>query len=420
MTRTRAFVATLVALLALVLVPAALAAPGTPDLEASSDTGASQTDDITNNPTPTFQIANPSGLDVTLCLVSSDSTAAPSPYGTDTSGNSTVSITASTISDGTYKVTAREGVDCSGAPSDGYLLLAVDTSAPEQPKAPVLLSVGGLDGDTTYTGTPIFLVAAESSSTVTLFNGGTCTGTVTGSAASVSGTANVRVAPALADGDHTVSATATDPAGNVSPCSNATDFTVDQTPPTVSTPDLIDDDGSSPDDNLTSFPRPRFTVATETGAVVTIYENGIALGSATAAGGVATVQVREALWLDPGAHCVYAIGVDSVGNPSGATTDLCITVAAGVPPFTSNLGVALSGEWLSLKLSSSVSATATIRVLVKGKVVVKTKRKLVHGKRTKVGMQLPTRVRGARKLVVIATLRSADGRRIDLRRIVRR
>jgi hypothetical protein len=427
MTRTRLVLASLVALVALAAAPAALAAPpAVPDLDENSDTGESKTDNYTNDTTPTFQIdagiAN-AGQTLTLCILESNTTGLPTPYGSGiVPVNGSVEITAApALLDATYKVSAHvdSSETCnnsSGESSDGYLFLVVDTQAPTLTVAPQLLTINGADDETTYSATPRFAVFAETNSNVVLYDGSTAHG----SAKSVAGIANVTVTPPLGDGTHTIGAKATDLAGNESGLSPTTTFKVDATAPAVSTPDLLDDDGDSASDNYTSFPRPRFAIATESGAVATLYENGIALGSAVATGGVATVQVREALWLDPGTHCVYAVAVDAVGNPSAGSSELCITVAPGVPPFTSNLGVTLAGEWLSLRLSSSVAATVRIRVLRNGKVVVKAKRAVRAGNRTKVGLHLPKRARAARKLVVVATLRSADGRRIEVRRVVRR
>jgi hypothetical protein len=267
----------------------------------------------------------------------------------------------------------------------------------------------------TNTATPLVAVYAETNSTATLYEGTDEKGTGT----SAAGVARVRVSPALTDGDHTLTATATDLAGNTSTGSPALIFKVDATPPEVSVPDLVDDDGDSSSDNYTSAPRPRFTFATEANAVVTLFENGVALGSATAdSNGVATVSVRGDVWLDPGQHCLYAIGLDWVGNASGATSDLCVTIAPGVAPFTSNLGVVLTAEYLLLSVKSTLPATASVRVLHKGKVVATAKHRVGKDKATKLRLHLKPRVRKARKLVVVATMRAADGRKVVVRRVV--
>jgi hypothetical protein len=428
MTRSRLLAAVGLTILGMAVAPAALAAPpATPDLMSTSDSGASDTDNITSDTTPEFSIdagvAN-TGQIVTLCIIESVSSGTPTDFGSMVVPSSgTVTITASSALLGaTYLVTSHVGSSstcnlASGEKSESALFLTIDTTPPTLTVEPTLLTVVGNDDTITFSATPRFAVFAESNSTVTLFEGTSERGT----GKALAGIAYINANPPLSDGSHTIGAKATDLAGNTGALSPTLTFTVDATPPTVAVPDLIDDDGASSSDNYTSFPRPRFTVATDAGAYVTLYESGIALGYAKADGtGVATVTVREALWLDPGAHCLYAIGTDSVGNASAPTSDLCITVAPGVPPFESNLGLTLTGEYLNMALRASVPAKATIRILVKGKVVLKANRKVSAGKATKIGFRLPGRARGARKLVVVATLRSADGGRVVIRRTVRR
>jgi hypothetical protein len=428
MTRSRILVASFAAILVLVAAPAALAAaPGTPDLMSTSDSGALNTDNITSDTTPDFSIdagvAN-TGQIVTLCIIDSVSSGTPIDFGsTVVPSSGSVTITASSaLLNATYLVTAHIGSSstcnlASGERSESALFLTIDTTPPTLTAAPELLSVVGSDDTVTFNATPRLAVFAESNSTVTLYEGTAARGT----GKAVAGIAYINVTPPLSDGTHTLGAKATDLAGNTSALSPTVTFSVDASAPTVAAPDLIDDDGTSSSDNYTSFPRPRFTVATESNAYVTLYEGGIALGYVKAdSGGLATVAVREDLWLDPGSHCLYAIATDAVGNASAPSTDLCITVAPGVPPFTSNLGVTLTGEFLSMALRASAPVSATIRVLVKGKVVLKAHQKVVAGKTAKVGVKLPARARGARKLVVIATLRSAGGDRVVIRRIVRR
>ena len=193
--------------------------------------------------------------------------------------------------------------------------------------------------------------------------------------------------------------------------------------PGASTPDMVeeDDDGDSATDNVTEHPRPRFNVSTDAGANVTIYEGGLALGSAEAdATGLAVVGVSPLQWLDPGVHCIYATAVDAAGSAGPESPSLCITVLPGIPPFSGNLGVALGEEELELFFQTTMPAEARIRVLRRGRVVAKTRGTLRAGKRTKVTVRLPRAARSAHRLVVVARLDSRDGRALVLKRTVRR
>jgi hypothetical protein len=315
-------------------------------------------------------------------------------------------------------VTARSGsADCATGEVSSTLTITVDTSAPTLATAPTLVDFIGSNSSVTFTSTTRLDVYAETGATVTLYEGSTAIGSGT----STDGKPRVTVSTPLADGSHTVTAKATDAAGNVSASSPSTTFTVDSTAASATTPDLIDDDGDSSTDNYTSSPRPRFTVQTEAGARVTLYEDGLALGSAAAdSSGVATVRPRDDLWLDPGLHCVYAIAMDALANSGAATADLCITVAPGTAPFTTNLGVNLSAEYLAVSLRSTLSVRAQVRVMHKGRVVAKASRSLAAAKRARIALRLSPAALRAGRLVVVTTFRSTDGRRVVVRRLVRR
>jgi len=404
--------------LALVAAPAALAAaPGTPDLDAASDLGASSTDNITSDPTPDFTIAsNPGAGTVVLCVISSGSTGTPTSYGTPTGVEPVYIQGTSTLADGTYNVTART-VSCAAGEGSGTLVLTIDTSAPSIVGAPALVDFVGSSSTVTFTTTPRFDVTVATGATVTLYEGSTAIGTGT----SADGAARVIVSSALADGSHTVTAKATDPAGNESAVSSSTTITVDSSAAAASTPDLLDadDDGASSTDNYTTNPRPRFTVTSEASARITLYEDGVALGSAVAdSAGVATVQVREALWLDPGVHCLYAIAMDSLANAGSPSSDLCITVAPGVEPFTTNLGLTIDGSDLVASLTSAKAARVKVTVMVQGRVVAAAGGKVKAGKRVAVKLRLKGPAAKARRLLIVATFKTANGKTVVVRRIV--
>lgn len=120
-----------------------------------------------------------------------------------------------TLSDGAHSVSADEsGSDGAVSPASSIVRFYVDTTAPQAPELTGPLSGSSAGSSTTVTGT------AESGSTVTIFVNGTAVATVTVDAG---GTFSVTVPlPAGAD---TITATATDAAGNSSPASNPVSVT---------------------------------------------------------------------------------------------------------------------------------------------------------------------------------------------------
>ncbi|MCP4380668.1 MAG: Ig-like domain-containing protein, partial [Hyphomicrobiales bacterium] len=103
---------------------AAPAAPSTPDLETASDTGASDSDDITNDDTPTF--SGTAEADSTVRLYADGV-----EVGSAVATGGTWSITASTLADDTYDITAR-ATDAAGneSPASAALSVTIDTTAP--------------------------------------------------------------------------------------------------------------------------------------------------------------------------------------------------------------------------------------------------------------------------------------------------
>jgi hypothetical protein len=174
------------------------------------------------------------GTDVTLTGTAGASMATVTGTGT------TYSVAVSgMVGDGT--VTASIGADgahdAAGNPNTASAstddTVTRDTTAPTAPSAPALTAAtdtgpSSTDGVTKIT-TPVFTGTAEPDSTVTLLDGATAIG----SGPASGGTYSITSQP-LGSGAHTITARATDPAGNQGPASMATTITIDTTRPTVS------------------------------------------------------------------------------------------------------------------------------------------------------------------------------------------
>ncbi|MDY0137063.1 MAG: DUF4347 domain-containing protein, partial [Thiomicrospira sp.] len=102
------------------------AAPSTPDLQAASDSGASNTDNITNDTTPT--VSGTAEANSAVTLYATDGT---SVLGTGTAdGSGAWSITSSALNEGSHTLTAK-AADAAGnvSAASGGLTITVDTTA---------------------------------------------------------------------------------------------------------------------------------------------------------------------------------------------------------------------------------------------------------------------------------------------------
>jgi VCBS repeat-containing protein len=168
----------------------------------------------------------------------------------------TGTVTLSGLSEGshTLKVYAQ---DQSGAidTTPATYTWDVDTIPPAAPSAPDLASAsdsGPLDTDNiTRTTTPTFTGSAEDGATVNLYD--TDGVTLLGSAIAAGGLWSITTS-VLAEGDHTVTATATDAVGNVGVASAGLTVTIDTTPPAAPAAPALAHDTGTPGDKLTSDP----------------------------------------------------------------------------------------------------------------------------------------------------------------------
>ncbi|HLL00560.1 MAG TPA: Ig-like domain-containing protein, partial [Myxococcaceae bacterium] len=221
------------------------------------------------------------------------------------------------LSDGQHTVRAT-ATDAAGntSPVSNTNTFTVDATAPA---APVVQTPA--NNSTTSDNTPDYSGTAEPGSTVTVIVDGTPVGTTTANAA---GTWTFTPVVALAEGPHTVRATATDAAGNTSPPSNINAFVVDTmapAAPVVQTPA----NGSTTNDNT-----PAYTGTAEPGSTVTVIVDGAPVGTTTAnAAGTWTLTSTTAL--ADGQHTVRATATDAAGNTSPSSNTNTFTVDTGIP-----------------------------------------------------------------------------------------
>jgi len=185
------------------------------------------------------------------------------------------------------------------------------------PNAPVVTTPA--NGSTVNTTTPTFSGTAEANSKVRLYVDGVLVDSTT---ANGSG-AWSKVSATLAQGSHTIKATAVDAAGNVSGFSNTNTFTVDTVAPNAPVV-------TAPANGSTvATTTPTFTGTAEANSKVRLYVDGVLVDSTTANGSGAWSKVSAAL--AQGSHTIKATSVDAAGNVSGFSNTNTFTVDTGAP-----------------------------------------------------------------------------------------
>ncbi len=314
------------------------AAATTPDLDRLSDTGVSDTDDITRDTTPTFRgTAEANGI---VTLFSGANVLGTSPV--DSLGNWAFTVSAATpLADGPHAITFRN-TDPAGNVSgpSGTLNITIDTkiAPPSPPDLDPASDTGNDTDNNTQDNTPTFSGTAEANSRVELFSGVISLGTATADAA---GNWTLTSLVTLPDNIHNVSARATDVAGNVSALSGSLAVTIDTvSPPPPTIPDLTAQSdtvgpGGTNTDNITRDNTPTFTGAVTTGTTVRLFANGSLLEPAFVtpnAAGAWTFTVANATPLPDGVHDITATVTDLAGNSSLVSAALRVTIDTTILP----------------------------------------------------------------------------------------
>src|SRR5262249_40798410 len=143
-------------------------APSVPDLASSSDTGPSDTDDITSDTTPLFLVGGEAKSRVDLFATGKQ-------VGSATSALTLHFVNSSALVDGVYQMTAKQ-TDVAGNESalSGIVLVTIETGvAPAAPSVPDLQAPSDTGASTadniTMDTTPTFAGDAEPGTTVNLF-----------------------------------------------------------------------------------------------------------------------------------------------------------------------------------------------------------------------------------------------------------
>ena len=243
----------------------------------------------------------------------------------DGSGN--WSYTTAALTNGAHSLTAT-ATDVAGNTSaaSAALSVTIDTSAPVTPAIASYSTDSGTAGDgITNDNTLTLTGSAEANATVKVYDGATLLGSAT---ADGSGNWSYTTA-ALTNGAHSLTATATDVAGNTSAASAALSVTIDTSAPVTPAIAAFSTDSGTAGDGITNDNTLTLTGSAEANATVKVYDGATLLGSATADGSGNWSYTTAAL--TNGAHSLTATATDVAGNTSAASSALSVTIDTTAP-----------------------------------------------------------------------------------------
>ena len=324
------------------------AVPSDPDLLASSDSGASDTDNLTSVQQPAFSGTGEPNAAVRVYangLLVGQSVVT-------TSGD--WEVTVEPLVDGNYDITAEQE-DLAGniSPLSGALAITIDASSPQRPTLNLenVDDTGASDLDNvTNVANPVpFTVTSEAGTQVVIKDGNTV---IDGPFTSL-GT-NTR-APTLADGEYLLSVESTDDAGNVSVQSVELVVNIDRAAPAASDANFVpSSDTGVIGDGFTNIQQPAFTGLAEANAHIRVFANGVLVGEGTVNSDESDGDATDGLgvWevtVEPLANGSYDITTeveDLAGNigPTGTPLEITIDVSDPQRPTIDLLAVNDTGS----------------------------------------------------------------------------
>jgi hypothetical protein len=326
------------------------AAPGTPVLEAASDSGLSHSDDITNVTSPTFDITTVEPNTTVVYLLRDGVVVAQANAKTPF-----VAITdPGPVPDGVHLYQAKQ-TDLAGnaGPLSNALSVTVITTPPPRPATPVLdpNDDSGVQGDNvTNVSKPHLLGTAQPNGLIQIID---AANNVLGSATvAANGTYSVQPATALTDGVYTLRVQEEDVAGNFSVPSPTLVLTILTKTPTTPTLFLVAaDDSGVPGDNITNVTTPRLIGTATPGIAVDIIETTGGTSTTLVSGVIAasdgtflaaltslTIGTHVYVPLSDGVHTFVAKAHDVAGN-SSLSVPLVLTIRTLAPSVVPTLAL---------------------------------------------------------------------------------
>jgi large repetitive protein len=305
-----------------------------------AQTGTIQKSSVTNDATPELQ--GTAGPNLTISVY--DGTKLLGTTTSDTNGNWSYTP-GKALAEGSHDltVTATNAVG-QISPATGSYPFTVDTLAPSAPAFAADDNVGAVTGtiaanSTTDDSTPTLTGSGNAGDTIRVYDGATLIGSVT---VQTNGTWSLTT-PTLVDGPHSLTTTATDPAGNTSGTpSAALAFTVDTV--TVGSPNIVKAIDNTPAQTgdlatgaATNDLTPELVGTGKAGQTITVYEGSTAVGSTTVkSDGTWSVTLGTQ---SEAAHHYTATQTNAAGVESSASNGFDLTVditPPAVPSFTAS------------------------------------------------------------------------------------
>src|SRR4029079_15945935 len=347
--------------------------PSTPVITSFSTDSGTIGDHVTNENTLTLTGTATANSTVTVY----DGGVSLGTTASDASGG--WSYTTAALTDGAHSFTATEMVSGNTGGVSLALSVIVDTASPVVPTIASFSTDSGVAGDHITNDNTLTLVGStEAGSVAKVYDGATLLGSAT-----ADGSGNWSYTTAvLTNGGHSLTATATDVAGNTSAASSALNVIIDTTAPlTPAIAAFSTDSGTidtrapvtpaiaafSTDSGITDNTLP-LTGSAEANATVKVYDGVTLLGSVTADGSGNWSYTTAAL--TNGAHSLTATATDVAGNTSAASGALSVTIDAAAPvvpsitAFSTDSGTVGDGVTNdnTLTLTGSAEANATVKV----------------------------------------------------------
>jgi hypothetical protein len=286
---------------------------------------------VTNDNTPTIKGVTEAGATVTI----KDGATTLGTVKADASGNYTFTP-ATPLNDGTHSIVATSTDDAGNSimESTGYFI--VDTIAPGSVSLTITDNVAPIIGEISNNGvtddtTPTFTGNTEAGATVTIKDGATVLDTVI---ADANGNYTFTPSAPLSEGAHSISATATDAAGNTI-TSTTTNFTVDTTAPaaTADIGAITADTGISGDfiTNDTTLMFSGTNTALDSGDKVQLsLDGGKTWVDATQTSATTWSYDNSANAMTSGGHTIQVRVIDAAGNAGSVSTQV-ITIDTTAP-----------------------------------------------------------------------------------------
>tara|TARA_Y100000589_G_scaffold128495_1_gene122385 strand:+ start:1057 stop:7983 length:6927 start_codon:yes stop_codon:yes gene_type:complete len=342
--------------------------PAAPAVSGFADDTGTASDNITADTGLVFSGTTGAYFDVEVFVdaVSVGTTSA------DASGNWSFDYSGTSLSDGTYAITAST-TNLGGYESTASSALNVTIDA-TAPNAPV---VSGISTDTnvstdeiTSDATLVINGTAEANATVEVFIDAGSIGSTTADGSgnwSFDNTGN-----SLADGTYAVTATASDVAGNTSATSSTLNITVDTAAPAAPAVTAISDDTGTAD-GITSDTTLVISGTAEADSVVTVLLDAGSIGTATANGAGAWSFDYSGTSLSDGSYVLTATSTDTAGNTSSVSSGFNITVDTSVPSAPAVTAISTDSGAAdgitndnTLVISGTAEANASVEVFIDG------------------------------------------------------